>query len=54
MTENFDKNWECVIGLEIHAQISSHSKIFSRSSTNFGAKQNSNVSFIDAGMPGML
>ncbi len=47
-------NYEVVIGCEIHAQISSKSKLFSRSSTEFGAKQNSQVSLIDAAMPGML
>ncbi len=43
-----------VIGLEVHAQIRSNSKLFSGASTEFGAEPNSNVSFIDAGMPGML
>ena len=46
--------WEVVIGLEVHAQINSQSKLFSRSKTEFGAKPNSQVSFIDAAMPGML
>ena len=46
--------WEYVIGLEVHAQILSQSKLFSSSSTKFGANPNANVSFIDAGMPGML
>jgi aspartyl-tRNA(Asn)/glutamyl-tRNA(Gln) amidotransferase subunit B len=46
--------WEYVIGLEIHAQISSNSKLFSGSSTKFGAEPNSQVSFVDAAMPGML
>ena len=46
--------YELVIGCEIHAQISSNSKLFSRSSTEFGNPQNSQVSFIDAAMPGML
>lgn len=46
--------WEYVIGLEVHAQISSRSKLFSPSSTNFGAEANSQVSLIDAAMPGML
>ncbi|MCC8368610.1 MAG: Asp-tRNA(Asn)/Glu-tRNA(Gln) amidotransferase subunit GatB [Rickettsia endosymbiont of Oxypoda opaca] len=46
--------WEYVIGLEIHAQISSESKLFSGSSTKFAAAPNSQVSFIDAAMPGML
>ncbi len=47
-------DWELVIGMEIHAQISSKSKLFSGASTKFGSEPNSNVSFIDAGMPGML
>jgi len=46
--------WEYVIGLEVHAQISSKSKLFSGSSTEFGASTNSQVSLIDAAMPGML
>lgn len=49
-----DRDWEVVIGLEVHAQISSKSKLFSRSKTNFGAEPNSQVSFVDAAMPGML
>ena len=48
------KEWEVVIGLEVHAQITSKSKLFSGASVNFGADPNSQVSFIDAGMPGML
>ncbi|MBL3284893.1 Aspartyl/glutamyl-tRNA(Asn/Gln) amidotransferase subunit B [Rickettsiales endosymbiont of Paramecium tredecaurelia] len=52
--EELLKKWECVIGLEIHAQISSKSKLFSSSSTTFGAEPNENVSFVDAAMPGML
>jgi aspartyl-tRNA(Asn)/glutamyl-tRNA(Gln) amidotransferase subunit B len=46
--------WEYVIGLEIHAQVDSNSKLFSGSSTEFGAKPNSQVSNVDAAMPGML
>lgn len=46
--------WEYVIGLEIHAQISSKSKLFSNSSTSFGSDANSQVSFVDAALPGML
>ena len=46
--------WETVIGLEIHAQVKSHSKLFSNSSTKFGSKPNSQVSLVDAAMPGML
>lgn len=47
-------DWELVIGLEIHAQIASKSKLFSGSSTSFGSEPNSQVSFVDAAMPGML
>ena len=47
-------DWEVVIGMEVHAQVSSLSKLFSGASTEFGAEPNSQVSFIDAGMPGML
>ena len=46
--------WEYVIGLEVHAQIESNSKLFSGSSTEFGAAPNSQVSLVDAAMPGML
>lgn len=46
--------WEYVIGLEVHAQVISDSKLFSRSPTKFGSEPNSQVSLIDAGMPGML
>ena len=46
--------WELVIGLEVHAQVTSHSKLFSGAATAFGAEPNSQVSFIDAGFPGML
>ncbi|MFT7086682.1 MAG: aspartyl-tRNA(Asn)/glutamyl-tRNA(Gln) amidotransferase subunit B [Rickettsiales bacterium] len=46
--------YELVIGCEIHAQIATNSKLFSRSSTVFGNPQNSQVSFVDAAMPGML
>src|SRR4051812_17287081 len=47
-------DYEIVVGCEIHAQIATNSKLFSRSSTKFGAPQNSQVSFVDAAMPGML
>jgi len=47
-------SWEMVIGLEIHAQVKCHSKLFSSSSTKFGAEPNTQVSFVDAAMPGML
>jgi len=46
--------WEVVIGLEVHAQVSSNAKLFSSSATQFGADPNSQVSLIDAAMPGML
>jgi aspartyl-tRNA(Asn)/glutamyl-tRNA(Gln) amidotransferase subunit B len=46
--------WEVVIGLEVHAQITSHAKLFSGASTTFGAEPNSQVSLVDAAMPGML
>lgn len=47
-------DWEIVIGLEIHAQIIANSKLFSGSPTTFGAEPNTQVSFVDAAMPGML
>lgn len=47
-------DWEIVIGLEVHAQISSNSKLFSGASTDFGSEPNNNVSLVDAAMPGML
>ncbi|MEQ8356701.1 MAG: Asp-tRNA(Asn)/Glu-tRNA(Gln) amidotransferase subunit GatB [Kiloniellaceae bacterium] len=46
--------WEMVIGLEVHAQVISKSKLFSGASTEFGAAPNSQVSLVDAAMPGML
>ena len=46
--------WEVVIGLEVHAQVTSNSKLFSGSATAFGAEPNSQVSLVDAAMPGML
>jgi aspartyl-tRNA(Asn)/glutamyl-tRNA(Gln) amidotransferase subunit B len=46
--------WEMVIGLEVHAQITSHSKLFSGAATEFGAEPNAQVSLVDAGFPGML
>ena len=46
--------WEVVIGLEVHAQVSSNAKLFSTSATKFGSEPNSQVSLIDAAMPGML
>tara|TARA_Y100001970_G_C14254625_1_gene874325 strand:- start:3003 stop:4475 length:1473 start_codon:yes stop_codon:yes gene_type:complete len=47
-------SWEVVIGLEVHAQIISNSKLFSGSSTKFGAKPNTQVSLVDSAFPGML
>ena len=47
-------NWEVVIGLEVHAQVISESKLFSASSTKFGAKPNTQVSLVDSAFPGML
>ncbi|GLQ18610.1 Asp-tRNA(Asn)/Glu-tRNA(Gln) amidotransferase subunit GatB [Maritalea porphyrae] len=47
-------DWEMVLGLEVHAQVTSESKLFSSSSTEFGQPPNNNVSFVDAAMPGML
>ena len=47
-------DWEVVIGLEVHAQIISESKLFSSSETTFGAEPNTHVSLVDAAMPGML
>ena len=47
-------DWELVIGMEVHAQVSSKAKLFSAASTQFGAEPNSNVAFVDAAMPGML
>src|SRR6188472_3982240 len=47
-------DWEMVIGLEVHAQVTSSSKLFSGASTEFGGEPNSHVSLVDAAMPGML
>ncbi len=47
-------DWEVVIGMEIHAQVTSQAKLFSGASTEFGGEPNSHVSFVDAAMPGML
>ncbi|MCW8306199.1 Asp-tRNA(Asn)/Glu-tRNA(Gln) amidotransferase subunit GatB [Acidiphilium sp. PA] len=46
--------WELVIGLEVHAQVISKSKLFSGAATDFGSEPNTQVSFVDAGFPGML
>src|SRR4249920_2581082 len=47
-------DWEMVIGMEVHAQVTSRSKLFSGASTAFGGEPNSQVSLVDAAMPGML
>jgi len=47
-------DWEVIIGMEVHAQVTSQSKLFSGASTTFGAEPNANVSLVDAAMPGML
>src|SRR2546422_6597729 len=47
-------DWEVVVGLEVHAQVTSQSKLFSGASTAFGGEPNSHVSLVDAAMPGML
>ncbi|MBN36825.1 MAG: Asp-tRNA(Asn)/Glu-tRNA(Gln) amidotransferase GatCAB subunit B [Rhodospirillaceae bacterium] len=52
--EGVTGTWEYVIGLEVHAQIISNSKLFSGASAAFGAEPNAHVSSVDAGMPGML
>ena len=49
-----DNQYEVVIGLEVHAQVTSESKLFSTSSTKFGAEPNTQVSLVDAALPGML
>jgi aspartyl-tRNA(Asn)/glutamyl-tRNA(Gln) amidotransferase subunit B len=46
--------WEVVIGLEVHAQITSHAKLFSGASAEFGADPNTHVDYLDAGLPGIL
>src|SRR5215210_7168317 len=46
--------WEVIVGLEVHAQVASRSKLFSGAATEFGAEPNSHVSLVDAAMPGML
>src|SRR6195952_613794 len=47
-------DWEVVLGMEVHAQVTSNSKLFSGASTEFGGEPNSHVSLVDAAMPGML
>ena len=53
ITKN-NNNYEVIIGLEVHAQVTSNSKLFSSSSTKFGAEPNTQVSLVDAAFPGML
>src|SRR5829696_620382 len=47
-------DWEVIVGLEIHAQVTSNAKLFSGALTEFGGAPNAHVSFVDAAMPGML
>ena len=47
-------DWEVIVGLEVHAQVTSRSKLFSGASTAFGGEPNAHVSLVDAAMPGML
>ena len=47
-------DWEIIVGMEVHAQVTSHAKLFSGASTAFGGEPNSHVSLVDAAMPGML
>jgi aspartyl-tRNA(Asn)/glutamyl-tRNA(Gln) amidotransferase subunit B len=54
MVDSMINGWNLVIGIEIHAQVKSNSKLFSSSPTDFGSSPNSQVSLIDAAMPGML
>src|ERR1700722_12432207 len=54
MIEGRTGGWEIVIGLEVHAQVTSRSKLFSGAATDFGADPNTQVSFVDAAFPGML
>jgi aspartyl-tRNA(Asn)/glutamyl-tRNA(Gln) amidotransferase subunit B len=54
LIEGATGDWEVVIGMEVHAQVTSKSKLFSGASTEFGGAPNSHVSLVDAAMPGML
>ena len=54
LIERHNNVYEVVIGLEVHAQVTSNSKLFSSSSTKFGAEPNTQVSLVDAAFPGML
>ena len=47
-------NWETVIGLEIHVQLSTKTKLFSAADTKFGSEQNTQVDLVDLGLPGVL
>ena len=47
-------DWEVIVGMEVHAQVTSNAKLFSGASTEYGGAPNSHVSFVDAAMPGML
>ena len=54
MSESAHSDWETVIGLEIHAQLSTKSKIFSSSATAYGAAPNAQANLVDLGYPGVL
>src|SRR3982751_119780 len=54
LIEGRNGSWEIVLGLEVHAQVISKAKLFSGAATVFGAEPNTQVSFVDAAMPGML
>ncbi len=54
MIEGRTGKWEIILGLEVHAQVISESKLFSGAATTFGAAPNTQVSLVDAAMPGML
>jgi len=54
LIEGRTSSWEVVLGLEVHAQVISKAKLFSGAATDFGAEPNTQVSFVDAAMPGML
>ncbi len=54
LVEGATGRWEIVVGMEVHAQVTSQAKLFSGASTRFGADPNTNVSLVDAAMPGML
>src|SRR5919109_1385099 len=54
LLEGRTRKWEVVIGMEVHAQVNAKSKLFSGASTAFGAEPNTQVSLVDAAMPGML